>query len=79
MLFRKAAGPVTRERVHVRTQQLALRAGRVPPEVAQSDYEQAKLEVTGETDVDRQNEVLDSLPVTFFAPQAVRSPISSPT
>ncbi|MCC5025350.1 MAG: hypothetical protein J6386_22370 [Candidatus Synoicihabitans palmerolidicus] len=39
-----------RERVHHRTQELAVFAGRIPPEIAQSDYEQAKRELTGETD-----------------------------
>lgn len=51
---------MNRERVHARTQQLAVLAGRTPPQVSQVDYEQAKREVTGETESDRQNEVLDS-------------------
>ncbi|CAM3139780.1 hypothetical protein [Rariglobus hedericola] len=36
------------ERVRVRTRELALDAGRVPPHVLQVDYEQAKREVMGE-------------------------------
>ena len=51
---------VTREMIAARTRELALRAGRVPPQVAQADYEQAKRELTGETDVDRQNEVINA-------------------
>jgi hypothetical protein len=54
------AGPVTRERVHDRTRELALLAGRVPPHVCQDDYEQAKREVTGESEIDRQTAALDS-------------------
>lgn len=72
MLFRKSDGPATRARVHVRTQQLALRAGRVPPEVSQTDYEQAKRDITGETEVDRQNAVLDSRPVPFPETEVAR-------
>ena len=54
-------GPVTRAMVHVRTRELALIAGRVPPHVARVDYEQAKLELTGEPDLDRQDAMLDSI------------------
>lgn len=55
-------GDATRLRVSERTQELALMAGRVPPQVDQCDYEQAKREITGETDGDRQNEKLDASP-----------------
>ena len=55
-------GPVTREMVHARTRELALIAGRVPPHVSRVDYEQAKLELTGESDLDRQDAMLDSIP-----------------
>ncbi len=55
-------GPVTREMVHARAQELARLAGHVHPQVRQSDYEQAKRELTGESDIDRQNAVLDALP-----------------
>jgi hypothetical protein len=37
-----------RARVHLRTREIALRAGRRPPDVEQSDYEQAKREVSVE-------------------------------
>ena len=50
----------SRAAVHVRTQELAGLAGRAHPRVTQADYEQAKREITGETDVDRQNAVLDA-------------------
>lgn len=66
-LIHSSAGPVPgdappsqRRRVGERTKELARLAGRVPPQVDQSDYEQAKLEVTGERDGDRQDEILDS-------------------
>ena len=45
-----------------RARELALLAGHVPLQVRQSDYEQAKRELTGESDVDRQDAMLDSLP-----------------
>src|ERR1019366_1007793 len=35
-----------------------------PPQVRQSDYEQAKRELTGEPDIDRQDAILDALPET---------------
>lgn len=56
----KTSGRVSRAAVHVRTQELAALAGRVPPQVSQADYERAKREITGETDVNRQNAALDS-------------------
>jgi hypothetical protein len=48
--------------VRARTRDLALIAGRAPPHVTQADYEQAKRELTGESDMDRQEAVLDSIP-----------------
>lgn len=55
-------GPVTREMVHARARELALIAGRRPPQVQQANYEQAKRELTGESDIDRQAAILDALP-----------------
>jgi hypothetical protein len=43
-----ALDPLHRERLHRRTLELARKAGRVPPDVAQADYEQAKRELVGE-------------------------------
>ena len=54
-----AGGSTIRERVQARTKQLALLAGRSEQEVLQRDYEQAKRELTGESDLARQNAVLD--------------------
>ena len=51
---------VTREMISARTRELALRAGRIPPYVAQTDYEQAKRELTGETDADRQDALINA-------------------
>ena len=53
---------VTREDVHARARELALIDGLMPPEVSQADYEQAKRELTGQSELDRQEAVLDSLP-----------------
>jgi hypothetical protein len=55
-------GPVSRAMVHERASELAQIAGRLPMSVTQADYEQAKRELTGEPDVDRQDAILDSLP-----------------
>ncbi len=55
-------GLVTRERVYQRTRELAALAGRIPLHIRQADYEQAKQEVTGETDNDRQLAMLDAVP-----------------
>jgi hypothetical protein len=52
--------PVTREMVHQRTRELTAIAGRDPRQVRQADYEQAKRELTGEVDGDRQQAVLDA-------------------
>lgn len=49
----------TREMVRHRTIELASLAGRGPLEIKQCDYERAKREVTGETDFDRQQEILN--------------------
>lgn len=49
---------VTLEMVRSRTSELAVRAGRSPFEISQRDYEQAKLELTGETDFERQHALL---------------------
>lgn len=43
-----------RERAHIRTIELARLAGRKAHQIRQADYEQAKREITGETDLERQ-------------------------
>jgi hypothetical protein len=55
-------GPVTREMVQTRARELAIIAGRAPLQMSQVDYEQAKRELTGESDLDRQEAMLDSIP-----------------
>jgi hypothetical protein len=57
-----ASGPVTREMVHARARERAMIAGRSPLQVSQVDYEDAKRELTGESDVDRQEAMLYSIP-----------------
>jgi len=54
------ARPVTRESVQARTREIALQAGRVAPRVLQIDYEQAKRELTGTADTERQEAILDA-------------------
>jgi hypothetical protein len=53
------AGRVTRAMVQLRTHELALLTGRSSLEVSFADYEQAKRDVTGESDPMRQEEKLD--------------------
>lgn len=63
-----SVGPPTRQMAQNRARELALLAGRGPLEVRQRDYEQAKRELTGESDVDRQNALLDSVPELHVQP-----------
>jgi hypothetical protein len=53
--------PTIRERLRRRTRELAVRAGRSPQQISQLDYEQAKRELTGESDAGRQDSVLLAL------------------
>lgn len=55
-------GAVTRGMVYLRAKELAMISGRAPSQVSQFDYDQAKRELTGESDMDRQDEILESLP-----------------
>jgi len=55
--------PASREDAQARARELAAIAGRAPHEVTQRDYEQAKHEVTGESDPDRQEAKLDAAPL----------------
>ena len=55
------SNPVTRDEIHARARELALIEGRVPPNVSQADYEQAKQELTGESDLSRQEAILDAI------------------
>jgi hypothetical protein len=57
-----AIGPVTREMVHARARERAVIAGRSPLQVSQVDYEEAKRELTGESDADRQEAMIYSMP-----------------
>ena len=50
---------VTRQMVHDRTVELAMIDGRLSHQIKQADYERAKRELTGETDFDRQQQILD--------------------
>jgi hypothetical protein len=57
------SGPVTptlRQRVNLRTHELAMLADRGPLRVVQADYEQAKRELTGETDHERQSAAINA-------------------
>jgi hypothetical protein len=53
---------VTRSQVRGRARELALLSGRSPHQVSQVDYERAKRELTGETDLRRQEARLNALP-----------------
>jgi hypothetical protein len=62
------AGLTMRERLHRRTCTIAAQTGRNPCVISQADYEQAKRDVTGESDLDLQNAMLDS-PLTSNSSQ----------
>ncbi|MFT3780537.1 MAG: hypothetical protein QM790_00885 [Nibricoccus sp.] len=55
-------GPLTREKVRERARTLAANEGRTPANVSQSDYEQAKRELTGLSGLAQQEALLDLLP-----------------
>lgn len=55
-------GTVTPEMVEARAVELAAIAGRVPLEPSETDYEQAKRELTGEVEMDGQEAALESIP-----------------
>lgn len=58
--FSTTTPSVTHEMVRFRTVEFAISAGRRSIEIRQSDYEQAKRELTGKTDFDRQQALLHS-------------------
>ncbi len=54
-------GTVTPEMVEARARELAMIAGRVPPEPSEADYEQAQRELTGGTEMDAEEIALESV------------------
>jgi hypothetical protein len=58
----KGIGTVTRKMVRERAVELAVSNGRSAQEVSKSDWEQAKLELTGEPGMDPKEAALDSAP-----------------
>jgi len=57
-------GPVTPEMVQARARELALIAGREPAAFTPADYERAQRELSGGSDLDRQDAILEALPET---------------
>jgi hypothetical protein len=55
----KLAGAVTRAMARERARELAQLAGGHPLQVTRDNYEQAKRELTGESDPDRQDAIFD--------------------
>lgn len=55
-------GTVTRKMVQERAVELALINGRAPQDVSESDWRQAKRELTGESDMDPKEVLLESMP-----------------
>ena len=51
---------VTREMIYARTRSLAQAAGRAPQNICQTDYQQARRELTGLSDLSQQEAMLDS-------------------
>jgi hypothetical protein len=62
MLNSSGVGTVTRGMVRIRAVELAFIAGRDAHEVLHSDWERAKRELTGASDVDPNEEILESAP-----------------
>jgi hypothetical protein len=58
----KGVGTVTEKMVEQRAVELALINGRAAKDVSRTDYEQAKRELTGESDIDPEEAALDLLP-----------------
>lgn len=56
------AGGVDRERARSLCRERAVAAGRESHEISQFDYEQAKQELTGESDPDRQDAIFNAGP-----------------
>jgi hypothetical protein len=55
-------GTVTRAMVNARAKELSRIAGRPAGHVSQAAYQQAKRELTGESDTDRRDAILEALP-----------------
>lgn len=55
-------GPVTSEMIDKRARELALLSGRPENEATEADFEQARRELNGETDLDKEEIALESLP-----------------
>jgi hypothetical protein len=55
-------GTVTRDMVDARARELSRMAGHPAGHVSQAEYERAKRELTGESDIDRQDAILEALP-----------------
>lgn len=68
--FAAGGSRVTREMLHARTREMAVQAGRAPLQILQGDYERARIELTGETDMERQEAVLDAAPAGCAERQA---------
>jgi hypothetical protein len=57
-------GPVTRDLIEARARELAAMTGRSAQQVSPADYERATRELTGGSDMDRRDAVLEALPET---------------
>jgi hypothetical protein len=55
-------GTVTSEMINKRARELAFLSGRIPMNVSQADYEQAKRELAGGLEQDPREEALESIP-----------------
>ncbi len=62
MINSTGVGTVTRKMVRERAVELALIDGRAAQEASKSDWEQAKRELTGRSDMDPNEELLESAP-----------------
>jgi hypothetical protein len=55
-------GAVTQDMINKRAKELAMLSGRVPPVASPADYEQAERELSGGTELDKQEEAIEAIP-----------------
>lgn len=55
-------GAVSRDMINKRAKELAFLSGRVPPEITDADYERAERELSGGSELDRQDQIIEALP-----------------
>jgi hypothetical protein len=55
-------GAVSRDMINKRAKELAFLSGRIPPEATDADFERAERELTGGSELDAEEQILEALP-----------------